>query len=334
MASLQRGGEPHGVRTIRARDRVQGRLTVNPLEKAVQRIDDFQQRRPRFAFMFAVVKKFGDDQAGSLAALIAYYGFFSLFPLLMVAVTVLGMLTVSNPGLRVTIVNSALRSFPIIGPQISRNVHVLNGGGWKLAIASMLTLWSGLGVLRVFETAMNTVWNVPYKKRPNLVRSSLRAGLMLAVLGVITIVSTLAAGIGANSENGWSATAGIIVSFALNTLLFLFAFRILTAANVSWSAVAPGALVGAATWTILEATGGYYVAHELRSASEVYGTFAIVIGLLAWLYLGAQVTLYAAEINVVRKEHLWPRSLFQPPLTQADERALDIRVDIDPGPEP
>jgi YihY family inner membrane protein len=292
---------------------------TNLLDKAVRRIDRFQQQRPPFAFVFAVVKKFGDDQAGNLAALVAYYGFFSLFPLLMVAVTVLGMFTAGNPTLRTTVVNSTLRNFPIIGPQVSRNVHALNGSGLTLAIAIVLTLWSGLGVIKVFETAMNTVWNVPYRERPNFLWSTLRAVVMLAVLGAITILSTLVAGVGAGSDSWWLASVGILVSLALNVLLFLFAFRILTAADISWSDAAPGAVVGAVAWTALEAVGGYYVGHQLRSASEVYGTFAIVIGLLAWIYLGAQVTLYAAEINVVRKDHLWPRSLFKLPPTQADQ---------------
>jgi hypothetical protein len=54
----------------------------------------------------------------------------------------------------------------------------------------------------------------------------------------------------------------------------------------------------------------------------VYGFFAIALGLMSWLFLSAQVTLYAAEVNVVRARRLWPRSILQPPLTQADQRAL------------
>jgi YihY family inner membrane protein len=283
------------------------------LGRVIRRVDTFQQRRAPFAFVFAVVKKFGDDHAGNLAALVAYYGFFSLFPLLMVAVTVLGMFTAHNPSFRTAVVNSALRNFPIIGSQVSENVHSLSGSGLTLAIAIVLMLWSGLGVIRVFETAMNTVWNVPHGERPNFLWSTLRALMMLAVLGTITILSSLVAGVGAGRDSWWLASVGILVSLALNFLLFVFAFRILTAADISWRDAVPGALVGAVAWTTLEAVGGYYVGHQLRSASEVYGTFAIVIGLLAWIYLGAQVTLYAAEINVVRRDHLWPRSLLQAP---------------------
>jgi len=295
---------------------------MNALQRGVHRLDEYQQSRSRTAFVFATVKKFGDDQAGNLAALVAYFGFFSLFPLLMVAVTVLGMLTSGNAALRTNVLNSALRSFPVIGTQLGQSVKALNAGGFALAVALVLTLWSGLGVVKVFQTAMNTVWNVPYKDRPNFLKSTGRALLMLVVLGVMTLASSLAAGIGSGSHSGWLAIVGTLIALGLNIVLFMCAFKILTAADISWSTVVPGAIVGAITWTLLEAVGGYYVGHQLRGASEVYGTFAIVIGLLTWIYLGAQITLFAAEINVVRHDHLWPRSLSQPPLTLADRQAF------------
>jgi YihY family inner membrane protein len=206
----------------------------------------------------------------------------------------------------------------------------------------LLTLWSGLGVVKVFENAMDTVWNVPIKRRANFLKATGRALIMLAVLGVLTVASSLSAGIGAGSHSVVLVVLGTVLALAVNIVLFLCAFRILTSADVSWREVAPGAMVGAVAWTSLQAVGGFYVAHQLKGASEVYGTFAIVIGLLAWIYLGAQITLYAAEINVVRRDHLWPRSLNQPPLTPADRQAFtryaqqeerieteDIKVRID-----
>jgi YihY family inner membrane protein len=296
---------------------------MDPVKRTLRRLDAFQQARSSTAFAFATVKKFGDDRAGSLAALIAYFGFFSLFPLLMLGVTVVGMVASGNAALRTTLLNSALRNFPVIGPQLGRNVRALNGGGLALAVALVLTLWSGLGVVRVFEDAMNTIWNIPYKDRPGFLKSVGRALLMLSVLGVLTAASGLAAGLGSGSHSAWLTAFGISAAFALNVVLFICAFKILTAAKVSWSTVAPGAVVGALAWTVLESVGSYYVAHQLRGASQVYGTFAIVIGSLTWIYLGAQITLFAAEINVVRHEHLWPRGLTQPPLTPADRQAFE-----------
>jgi len=276
------------------------------VKEILRSVDAFQQRHAAIGFPFAVVKKFGHDQAGNLAALIAYYGFFSLFPLLLVLVTVLGMVLRNNPDLQTRILDSALANFPVIGTEISRNVHALEGSGATLALGIALTLWSGLGVIKATQAAMNTVWNVPFEHRPNFLKSTLRALIMLGGLGVLTLASAAAGSVGGGSDQWWLVILGVAVSLVMNLFLFLLAFRILTSENLTWSEVLPGAAVGSVAWTTLQALGGYYVSHQLQGASEVYGTFAMVIGLLAWIFIGAQVTLLAAEVNVVRKRHLWP----------------------------
>ena len=291
-------------------------------DRLLRRVDKQHQQRAWVAFPYAVMKKFGDDQAGNLAALIAYYGFLSLFPLMLVLVTLLGMLLRNNPELQDTIRTSALANFPVIGEEISKNVHSLRGSGLALGIGLALALWAGLGVMKVLQTAMNAVWNVPYRHRPSFWLSLLRAMLLLLVLGVITVASAAAGSVGAGSDSWLLGIAGIAISVLLNLVLFLLAFRILTTEDVAWGDVFPGALIAALAWTALQAVGGYIVSHQLQGASDTYGTFAMVIGLLAWIYLGAQITLFAAEVNVVRKRRLWPRAIVQPPLTDADERAL------------
>ena len=296
---------------------------MNPVERQVRRFDAYQRRHPRLALPFAVAKKFGDDQAGSLAAVVSYYGFVCLIPLLMVAVTVLGAVTAHNEALRQRLLDSALRDFPVIGPQIGADVHGIRGSGLTLVLGILLTLWSGLGVVKSFQTAMNTVWNVPIKHRPGLVPSTVRSLLMLGVLGVATVASAALAAIGTSgSAATWVAVLGLAGAAILNVGLFMAGFRILTAAEVSWSDVLPGAVLGGLAWTALSSLGTYYVSHQLRSATAVYGTFASVIVLLAWLYLGAQIALYAAELNVVRRDRLSPRSLMPPPLTDKDREAL------------
>ena len=291
-------------------------------DRLLRRVDKQHQQRAWVAFPYAVMKKFGDDQAGNLAALIAYYGFLSLFPLMLVLVTLLGMLLRNNPELQDTIRTSALANFPVIGEEISKNVHSLRGSGLALGIGLALALWAGLGVMKALQTAMNAVWNVPYRHRPNFWLSLLRAMLLLLVLGVITVASAAAGSVGAGSDSWLLRIAGIAISVLLNLVLFLLAFRILTTEDVAWADVFPGALIAALAWTALQAVGGYIVSHQLQGASDTYGTFAMVIGLLAWIYLGAQIALFAAEVNVVRKRQLWPRAIVQPPLTDADKRAL------------
>jgi YihY family inner membrane protein len=297
-------------------------VAMDAAERVVRRADEAHQRHPWLAFPYAVFKKFGDDQAGNLAALISYYGFFSLFPLMLILVTVLGMVLEGNTELQEAIRDSALANFPVIGEDIRKDVKAIEGSGLTLAIGIALALWAGLGVLKVMQTAMNAIWNVPYKHRPNFFMSLLRAIIMLFVLGFITVASAAAGSVGAGNDNLLLSALWIVVSLSLNLVLFLLAFRILTTADVSWGDVFPGALIAAIAWTGLQALGGYFVRNQLEGATRTYGTFATVIGLLAWMYLGAQVTLLAAEVNVVRKRRLWPRAIVQPPLTEADERAL------------
>src|SRR6266508_4008689 len=149
-------------------------------DRLLRRADSQHQERAWIAFPYAVMKKFGDDQAGNLAALIAYYGFLSLFPLMLVLVTLLGMLLRDNPELQDAIRTSALANFPVIGEEISKNVHSLRGSGLALGIGLAVAVWAGLG-------------------RPNFWLSLRRAMLMLLVLGVITVASAAAASVGAGS---------------------------------------------------------------------------------------------------------------------------------------
>src|SRR5947207_10896481 len=160
------------------------------IDRTVRRIDAFQAERRWLAFPIAVIKKFGDDRAGNLAALIAYYGFFSLFPLLLTFVSVLGLLLRNDPSLRDSIINSALRDFPVIGDQITRNIHAITGNGVALGIGIAGTLWAGLGVTMAAQNAMNQIWDVPRKDWPNFLKSRLRGLLLLAVLGTMTVAST------------------------------------------------------------------------------------------------------------------------------------------------
>jgi YihY family inner membrane protein len=285
-------------------------------------MDALQQRRPWLAFPYAVAKKFGDDEAGNLAALVAYFGFFSLFPLLLAFVTILSMALRGNDTLQQRIEGSALAQLPVVGAQVSQNVHTISGSGLTLFLAIALAVWAGIGVLRAMQTGMNAIWNVPYHRRPGIVPSVVRALIMLVVLGLILVASATAGIAGAGSHTWWGVLFGIAASLVLYFVLFALAFTILTTEDLSWRDVWPGAAVAAVAWTVLQAIGGYIVSHQLRGASQTYGTFATVIGLMAWLYLAAQMTFYAAEINVVRRRRLWPRSVVQPPLTDADRRAL------------
>lgn len=291
-------------------------------------IDRYQQRHRRLSFLAAVVKKFGEDQAGQLAALIAYYAFVSLFPLLLVFVTVLGFVLQGDPGARERILDGALGQFPIIGDQL--RLHSLSGSGVALAIGLVSSLVAGLGVMSAAQNAFNRIWSVPFKHRPGFLPSRARSLRTLAILAALSIVSTTVAGFVSSSAPGTlERIGGAFVTFAFSIALFMAAFRLLSAVEVDWRELLPGVLTAAVFWQLLEYLGTYYVNHELRRTEPLYGVFALVLGLLAWLYIGAQLTIFAAEINVVRARRLWPRSLFSDVLLEADRRAMTSSAEVE-----
>lgn len=296
---------------------------MNPVEGVVRRIDRFQQTHRPLAIAFGVIKKFGDDRAGSLAALIAYYGFLAIFPLLLLLTTVLGFVMDRNSSLRASVLKSALRDFPIVGQQLGQAIHPLQGSAFGLAFGIGGLIWGSLGVTQAAQLAMAEVWNIPGVNRPPFVTRLLRGLGLLGLLGTGLVATTVIAALAALGGGVLAKAAGVVLSIGLNVGLFVLAFRVLTVKKIPTRALVPGAILGGIGWSLLQVLGGYLVGHQLRHASQVYGYFASVLGLVSWIFLGAQLTLYAAEANVVWARRLWPRSIVQPPLTEADKRAFD-----------
>jgi YihY family inner membrane protein len=287
---------------------------------SVRAVDRFQRDHPWAGFPIAVSKRFGESGAGGLAAAIAYYGFFSIFPLLMVLVSVAGLVLRGRTDLQVALLDSALANFPVVGTEIRANVGAIDGSGLAVAVGIVLAVWAGLGAIRAAQVAMDTVWDVPRKARRGTPASIGMALAMLAALAVFIVTSAVLTGAAATG-GPLGATSGLAASAIVNVAMFAGAYRVLTAADATWRDVAPGALLGGIAWTVLVAVGGWIVGNRVASSSDTYGSFALVIGLLAWIYLGAQVLLVGAELNVVLKHRLWPRGL-QGEMTEADERAL------------
>ena len=284
-----------------------------------------------------MIKKFGDDHGGRLAALVAYYSFFSLFPLLLVFVTVLGFVLQGHPGAQRSIEHSVLAQFPIIGQKITP--HALHGRTVALVLGLLTSLWAGLGVTQAAQHALDTVWAVPLKHRPDFIYSRLRGLALLISLGVLFVVSSLASGLVLGGLGGpLLKVAGIALSLLLNVALFTAAFRLMTADTVPTRCLWAGVLFAAVFWEILQVVGGVYIGYVLKNTSGTYAQFGFVIALLIWLHLGAQLTLIAAEINVVLNRRLWPRSLLSPAvpadektltaLAKLEERAEEEKIDV------
>jgi YihY family inner membrane protein len=295
---------------------------VGWIERLLRAADRFQQRHTVLGFPVGVVRKYGDDQAGKHAALLAYYGFLSLFPLLLVFVTLLAYALANNRQLQQQVIDAAIAQFPVAGTQISDSIKTIQGSGIGLVVGVLGTLWGGLGITQSAQDAMNAVWNVPRKDRPNYWLRLARGLGSLLLLAAAVFAATVLAQLGTAT----SGIAGRLLPFAgsllLNLLLLTVLFQVLTGMPVPWRRLLPGAAVGAVGWSALQAAGVLIVNRQLEQANLIYGVFAVVIVLLSWMYLSAQLLLYAAEVNVVLARRLWPRSLLQPPLTGPDRRVL------------
>jgi membrane protein len=291
----------------------------------LHRIDKMQQRRPALAVAVATYKKFSDDRAGNLAALVAYYAFASVFPLLLVAVTVLDIVAKNNPKVGGQLLK-ALQDYPVIGPQLAHNLNGLTKTGLALVIGIVLTLYGARSVATAMQNAMNSAWGVPQYERPGFPKSLLRSFGLIAVIGpgqILTIALSSVAGGTGHLGGVLAKIAAFAVSLILNVGLFWLAFRLASAPAVATRDLRLSAILAAILWQLLQLLGGYFIGHQIKSNSA-YGTFAVVLGLLAWFYLQAQLTLYVIELNVVRSKQLWPRTLAPPPLGYADMRAYEL----------
>jgi YihY family inner membrane protein len=324
----------------------------------VGRADAYQREHRWAGLPVAVLYKFVDDQGSYLAAQITYYGFVAAFPLLLLLATILGYALHGHPHLQREVLDSALAQFPVIGGQITANIQSFHGSTPGLVIGMIGCIYGGLGIVQAVQTMLNKVWGVPRNARPNPLRARLRSLLLLAFGGASVIATTVLTAIGSASD-AYGAKLDVPVralaaaaAIALNVVLFVVAFRVLTARHVSVRQIRAGAVAAAVTWQGLQWAGTLLVGLEIKGATATYGLFALVLGTLAWIYVGALTTVMCAEFNAVRARHLWPRSLRatfsdDTDLTPADRRAYTsyaqteqhksfehIDVSFDDGPAP
>ena len=292
-------------------------------------LDRFQQRHPAAGFPLAVVYKYVDDQGSYLAALMAYYGFLSLFPLLLLLTTGLGLLLRDDPELQRRLLDSAVARIPVLGEELVRDPLRLPGGR-ALVVGVLGSLYGGLGVAQAAQNAMNVVWGVPRNSRPNPLLVRLRSLQLLASVGIGLLAITVASELGRSAVRQ-VGVPGLEVVVALaagaaTAALFVHAFRAATARPLSRRDVLPGSVGAAAGLQGLQVLGGSYVSRVVDEADATAGVFAVVLGLLAYLFLVGVLVVLCAEVNVVRALHLHPRALLTPftdavVLTEADERA-------------
>ncbi|MGH9066971.1 MAG: YihY/virulence factor BrkB family protein [Acidimicrobiales bacterium] len=278
----------------------------------VSRIDGYQRRHRVIGIPLAVVYKFFDDQGNYLAAIITYYGFLSLFPLLLLFVTILGFLLRGHPHLQHQLLHSALAQFPIVGNELQRSTHSITGGATGLVVGIVGALYGGLGVVQAGQNAFNRAYAVPRQDRPDPLHSRARSLVLLPVLGLGVAFTTVLSGFTTSAASvlgGGAKVGGTILSVLLNIVIFAAAYRLLTAVRLSNRDVAAGAVIAGVAWQVLQSVGTLVIRHKLKGAGATAGTFGVVLGLLAWIYVEAIITVLCAEINVVVRRRLWPRAL-------------------------
>jgi uncharacterized BrkB/YihY/UPF0761 family membrane protein len=300
----------------------------------VERVDSLQRRHRLLGFPLAVVYKFFDDQGNYLAAVVTYYAFVAIFPLLLIASSVLGFVLQGNPTLKDEVLTSALSQFPIVGTQLG-TPQGLTGSTSAVVGGGLAALYGVLGLGQAAQNAVNVVWAVPRNSRlnPVLSRVSSLLLLVLAALAVlaVTVLTSVASHLevfGSDINQGvrWLVVLGAVV---LNAAVLSVMMRLATAHRESVRASLPGGLSVAVMWQGLQSLGGTYVKHVVAKASEMNAVFAVVLGLLALLYIASVMAVLGLEVNVVLSRRLYPRALLAPFTDAVDLTDADVRAYAD-----
>lgn len=297
---------------------------LNSIDTLLRRIDGYQRRSKRAGFLYGVFKKYSEDEAGHKAALLAYYGFLAVFPLLLVLTTILKLLLHNDSQLSGQIIRGAVDYFPLIGHDLQQNIHGIGKTGVALVVGILLTLFATRGVADVLRSGLDHIWQVPYVKRSGGLGSIFRSMSMIVVGGLGLLAAPLLSGYAVAFGQGFFFRGvSILLTLGILFVVLVFIIKMGTSTYRPLREIWVGALVAAISLEVLQALGGYILARELRNLDNLYGAFALVLGLLYWIYLQAQILFYAFEIDAVRIYKLWPRSL-QKPLTPADHEAFAL----------
>lgn len=282
---------------------------MKQIQTILKKLDKLQQRYRLTSFVYAVVKKYGEDQAGYQTALLTYYGFLSLFPLLLVLATVTGLLAQGHPELQASIIHSITNYFPSMGKQLS-SVQGIHKSGLPLIVGILFTLYGARGVADAFLNGVNHIWGIPLKNRPGFPASVLKSLTLVLGGGLGLIVASALTALASSAGHGFAVKIlSLVVNVGVLYLLFSWLINTSLPQHVSFKDTRAGALTAAVGLVLLQTFGALLLAHQIKSLDAVYSYFALALGLLFWLYLQAQVVYYAVEVASVHTQKLWPRSL-------------------------
>lgn len=296
-----------------------------PHEKFLQAIDALQQRHTFLSLPVAIVKKYGDDECGHLAALMTYYGFLSLFPILIIATAFAQFVARDNPELKSQIISAVTSYFPAVGDTLAASMHSPARTGVAMVFGLLVALYGLRGMTDIVQHALHIIWEVPRKQRAGYPKRIVRGIGVAFAAGFGLIVSAILTGYATSSTYPYFVKVGIgTVGFLVLFTVFWGVYTYGSSARKRRIANIPGALIAATGLLMLQSIGGYLVVHQLGRYTGLNAQFAIVLVIFFWIYLQAQVFLYALEYNTVRAFHLYPRGLDDSRPTQSDKKAYRL----------
>jgi uncharacterized BrkB/YihY/UPF0761 family membrane protein len=295
---------------------------VEPLRKGIGAVDRWQRRVPWAGVPYAVMKKFGDDNANLVVVALAWYGFTAIFPLLLVVVTMLGFIGAQSIGSGII---RTLHEFPVIGTSFNpSSPSSLHGSTLGLIVGLIGLVYGAQGVTQTAQQAMATVWHIPQTQLTGFLPRLGRSLAGLVTIGGAFIVNAFVTSYATGGTTSYAIRVPVLAGLLIiNVALYFATFTLLTAKVIGPRGLLPGAILGAVAFTALITVGTGLMTHQLKNASATYGAFGSVIGIVTLLLLLAKLSMYAAELNPVLARRLYPRAL---PLggepTDADRRVL------------
>lgn len=297
----------------------------NFAQKIVAHVDSFQRRHTWIAMPYGIIKKFGEDGGGHLAALMTYYGFLSLFPLLIVATAFAQIVAQGNVELKDKIISSVTSYFPAIGDSLAASLHTPSRSGIALVIGVFVAFYGARGIADSVQNTLHVVLAVPRKKRARFPLSMFRSFGIIIFAGLGLIASSILSGYTSSSSLPFLVRIGIgLVSFLVLFAVFWGIFTYGSSAPKRPRANVPGALIAAFGLQILQALGSYLITNQLGRYTGLNAQFGVILVLLFWIYLQTQVFLFALEFNTVRMHRLYPRALDETNPTAADLKAHEL----------
>ena len=295
---------------------------MSRIQTILNAIDNWQRRHRFTAFVYAVIKKYGDDEAGYQAALLTYYGFLSLFPLLLVFTTIIGALGGNHEALKETVMHGVTNYFPSFGDQLSK-VQSIHKSGIALIIGILFSIYGARGVADAFRNGVNHIWETPKSQRPGFPKANLQSLAIIGIGGGGFLLASITSAIAAAAGHGILFR---LLSILINLLILFWVFRLLLnlalPSHLLSRNTRSGAAAAAIGLVVLQLLGNLILKNELKNLNAVYSIFALSLGLLFWLYLQAQTIYYAVEIACVRSTRLYPRGLQADNMTAADKRVF------------